>query len=119
MLREIYAIPENESRYKPDVLEINNELDTIIQQVDMILFTKPGDVLMMPEFGLNLEEYLFETQWNEDIIRNKILSQINSFVYMQGVYNVNVDVKFVEWNYNVAMIVDLIINNKKIASYLV
>ena len=54
MLRDIYVIPEDEPRFKDGVLEITGELDEIIQQVDMILFTKPGDVLCMPEFGCNL-----------------------------------------------------------------
>ena len=69
MLREIYAIPEDESRYKENVLEITGELDEIIQQVDMLLFTKKGDVILMSEFGCNLEEYLFETTWNETVIK--------------------------------------------------
>ena len=119
MLREIYAIPEDESRYKENVLEITGELDEIIQQVDMLLFTKKGDVILMSEFGCNLEEYLFETTWNETVIKELVLDQIRKFIYMDGSYNVNVDVYFVTWDFNVAMVVDLIINNIKVASYLV
>jgi hypothetical protein len=47
------------------------------------------------------------------------MDQIQSFIYLEGTYNVDVDVKFVKWKLNVAMIVDLLINNKKVASYLV
>jgi hypothetical protein len=47
------------------------------------------------------------------------MDQIRSFIYLDGSYNVDVDVKFVKWEYNVAMIVDLNINNKTVASYLV
>lgn len=119
MLREIYAIPEEENRYKKNIMEINNELDTIIQQVDLLLFTKKGDVLLLPEFGVNLEEYLFETTWNQNAIKEIIMSQIRSFVYMDGTYDVDVDVSFIKWEYNVAMVVDLKINNKKVSSYLI
>jgi len=119
MLRDIYAIPEEEPRYKENVLEVSSELDEIIQQVDMILFTNKGDVLCMPEFGCNLGQYLFDTSYNEARIKNIIMEQINSFIYLNGTYNVDVDVKFVQWEQNVAMIVDLNINNKKVASYLV
>ena len=119
MLRDIYAIPEEEPRYKEDVIEITGELDEIIQQVDMILFTNKGDVLCMPEFGCNLGQYLFETSYNEDRIKNVIMNQIRSFIYLDGSYDVDVDVQFIQWDLNVAMIVDLIINNKKVASYLV
>ena len=119
MLKDIYAIPEEENRFDDKALEITSELDEIIQQVDMILFTNPGDVLCMPEFGCNLGRYLFETTYNEQYVKNIIMNQINSFIYLDGSYNVDVDVQFVQWKYNVAMIVDLNINNKKVASYLV
>ena len=119
MLRDIYAIPEEEPRYKDNVLEITSELDEIIQQVDMILFTNIGDVLCMPEFGCNLGRYLFDTTYDEQLIRQIVMSQINSFIYLDGSYTVDVDVHFVKWDFNVAMVVDLLIGNKKIASYLV
>jgi hypothetical protein len=73
----------------------------------------------MPEFGCNLGRYLFDTSFNETVIKSIIMDQIRSFIYLNGSYNVDVDVKFVKWEYNVAMIVDLNINNKKVASYLV
>ena len=119
MIKDIYAIPEEEPRYKENTLEITGELDEIIQQVDMILFTNTGDVLCMPEFGCSLGKYLFETTYNEQLIKNIIMNQINSFIYLDGSYSVDVDVHFVQWKFNVAMIVDLNINNKKVASYLV
>lgn len=119
MIRDIYAIPEEEPRYDDNILEINGELDEIIQQVDMILFTNKGDVLCMPEFGCNLGRYLFDTTFNENQIRNVIMDQIRTYVYQSGLYRVDVEVKFVRWDKNVAMIVDLNINNKKMASYLV
>ena len=119
MLKDIYAIPEEEPRYKNDVLEVTGELDEIIQQVDMILFTNKGDVLCMPEFGCNLSRYLFDTSYDENLIKQIVMEQIRDFIYLDGSYNVDVDVSFIKWDYNVAMIVDLNINNKKVASYLV
>ena len=119
MLRDIYAIPNVESRYKPGVLEVNNELDEIIQQVDCLLFTRKGEVLMMPDFGCDLHKYLFETTWNKNAIKYMIESQINTYIYLDGKYRVSVDVEFVKWEYNVGMIVDLIKKRKKMSSYLV
>jgi hypothetical protein len=46
-------------------------------------------------------------------------TQIQTYIYLDGKYKVNVEVEFVKWDYNVGMIVDLIINGKKISSYLV
>ena len=119
MLKDIYAIPEEEPRFNENAIEITSELDEIIQQVDMILFINKGDVLCMPEFGCNLGRYLFETSFNETIIKQIIMNQIYNFIYLDGSYKVDVDVKFVKWDFNVAMVVDLNINGRKISSYLV
>lgn len=119
MLKEIYAIPNGEKRYRNDVMELSSELDVIIQQVDLLLFTNKGDVLLMPDFGCNLEQYLFETSYNESVIKSIIMEQINNYIYLKGTYSVDVDVSFIKWDFNVAMLVDLTINNKKVASYLV
>lgn len=119
MLRDIYAIPNNESRYKPNVLEVNNELDSIIQQVDCLLFTRKGEVLMMPDFGCDLHKYFFDTTLNKTSIKNMVENQIKTYVYLDGKYKVDIEIDFVKWEYNVAMIVDLIINGKKMSSYLV
>ena len=119
MLKDIYAIPEEEPRYKNNVLEISGELDEIIQQVDMILFTNKGDVLCMPEFGCNLGRYLFDTTFNEGHVKEIVMEQIRNYIYLDGTYNVDVDVNFIKWDYNVAMVVDLYVNNKRLSSYLV
>lgn len=119
MLRDIYAIPNAEGRYKSGVMEVNNELDEIIQQVDCLLFTRKGEVLMMPDFGCDLHKYLFETTWNKTAIKHMIDSQINTYIYLDGSYVVDVNVEFVKWEFNVGMIVDLMINGRKVSSYLV
>lgn len=119
MLRDIYAIPNVEARYKGGVMEVNNELDEIIQQVDCLLFTRKGEVLMMPDFGCDLHKYFFDTTWNKTAIQYMIESQINSYIYLDGKYTVSVNVEFIKWEFNVGMIVDLIINGRKVSSYLV
>ena len=119
MLRDIYAIPNAEGRYKSGVMEVNNELDEIIQQVDCLLFTRKGEVLMIPDFGCDLHKYLFDTTWNKTAIKHMIESQINTYIYLDGKYRVEVDVEFIKWEFNVAMTVDLKINGKKVSSYLV
>ena len=80
MLRDIYAIPNVESRYKPGVLEVNNELDEIIQQVDCLLFTRKGEVLMVPDFGCDLHKYLFDTTWNKNAIKYMYLFAILPYI---------------------------------------
>lgn len=119
MDKEIYAIPEDENRYRPNVIELLNPLDTVIQQIDLLLFTNKGEILCAPDFGCNLEQYLFETTWNEERIKNIINSQIRTYIINPYGYEITSDVSFVEWDFNVAMLVDIFINGAKVTSYLV
>lgn len=119
MLREIYAIPENETRYKPNVVELTNPIDVIIQQIDLLLFTNTGEVLMAPDFGCNLEQYLFETSWNEEVIKNIVKTKIRNYIYNPYGFSIDVGISFVKWDFNVAMVVDIYIDDKKVTSYLV
>lgn len=119
MTKDIYAIPEEERRYKENVVELENPLDIIIQQIDLLLFTNKGEVLLMPEFGCNLEQYLFETFYNDVSIRNIIMEQIRTYVINPYGYYIDVTVEFIEWERNIAMLVDIIIDGNKVTSYIV
>lgn len=111
MLRDIYCISENETRYDDNKLEVVSELEDLLQQIDVLLFTKKGDILNMPNFGIDLERYLFSTNYNESVIENDIRNQIDSFIYSPN-FNIDISVKFQTWEQNVAMIVDIVIKDQ-------
>lgn len=58
MIREIYCkLPsDNDYRLKAETV---NELEQILQQIKIILGTKPGEVLGSPSFGIDLNQYIF------------------------------------------------------------
>jgi len=48
--------------------------------VRLILFTNRGEVLGSPDFGMDLEEYLFDFDVNEGLIRDRFYAQIAKFI---------------------------------------
>lgn len=51
-------------------------------QIKQVIFTKPGERVMLPNYGVDLESYLFD-QFDEEIIddlRRKIASNIDIYV---------------------------------------
>jgi len=51
-------------------------------QIRQLLFTKPGERVMMPNYGIDLESYLFD-QLDEDVLydlRKKIAFNIDTYV---------------------------------------
>ena len=59
-LRDFYTRTLDDPKYLGDRVEISDDLESTIQQVKMTLFTKKGEVLGEPDFGLDLNKYLFE-----------------------------------------------------------
>ena len=54
-LREIYFRDQNDPKYRADQVEVTDDLEATIQQIMMTIFTKKGEVLGEPNFGLNLD----------------------------------------------------------------
>jgi len=110
VLRDIYCIPADETRYDSGRLEVFSEIEEIIQQIDLIFFTRPGEVLNMPKFGIDLEKYLFSTTFNEAVIENEIRTQIDNFIYAPN-HTISTSVSFHTWEYNIAMVVEIVIKD--------
>jgi phage baseplate assembly protein W len=60
---------------------VDNDSDAIRNSLYNIFTTKPGQKLLTPSFGSNLEQYLFESvnEINAKIIGNNILKVISTF----------------------------------------
>ena len=64
-MRELYMKDKEDPAYKEGILEISDEVDMIVTQIKMILYTKPGEILGAPDFGVALEDQLFVFNINE------------------------------------------------------
>ena len=115
MIKEIYTILTSDRNYKLQ-LDTNDEIVKILQQIRMVLGTRPGEVLGDINFGLNLNQYLFNLSYNQseirELVNNAVLTRIS---YDSTQYTVSVDVKFGQDHYNHSdyALIDIIINQKR------
>lgn len=79
-LRDFYTRTLDDPRFLGDRVEISDELESAIQQVKMTLFTKKGEVLGEPDFGLQFENYLFEYDIDPMSLAQEGADQINKYV---------------------------------------
>lgn len=70
-------------KYVKGKLTTTDEVEQIVQQIKVILGTKPGEVLGDPTFGFDLEECLFQF----GVSKERILQQIRDQVFRYLVYN--------------------------------
>ncbi|MFW6243475.1 MAG: hypothetical protein ACOC2W_04880 [bacterium] len=69
-------------------------LEFVIQKLENVLLTNKGEVLGDPNFGANLEFYLWSTNVPVSKIQNEITNQINIYIpeLNQIQYSLNVDI---------------------------
>ena len=79
-LRDFYLRPETDPAFRPEQLEVYDELESCLQQIKMTLFTQKGEVLGEPEFGLEVEKYLFEFTIDQFALTKEAGGQITKYV---------------------------------------
>ncbi len=120
-INEIFAISKESPRYADGILEIHDKLINIIQKIEVLLYTRKGKLLCQPDFGVDLEKYIFETNISGEYIKNDITMQIWKYVMSQedSQYNVWCDVNFYERDnaFSFMCVVDIYIEGQKVTSY--
>lgn len=84
----------SDSLYKDGLLEVNDEIEVLVGEIKMMLFTNRGEVLGAPDFGVNLEEMLFTLSLNEYAIKQSLAVHVMKFCPLAEKYGVTFDVKF-------------------------
>lgn len=114
MARELYMRDLSDPYYKSDILEINDEAEMILGQIKMMLFTNRGEILGAPDFGANLEEYLFTFNVNEFSLRSMLMDQTMKFIPLADKYQVDYDIKFARGTVRDICLIDVRMLNKPV-----
>ena len=113
MLKDIYSrIPDDQS-YNSNILETSDPLESLVGKIRMILYTKPGEVLGLPNFGVDLERQLFEFGANNGELSRVIQYQISQFIPEAGAYDINTTVTFVPGSVRDAAFIDIYIDGTR------
>ena len=99
-----------------------DETEQILQQIRMVLGTKPGQVLGSYEFGIDLSKFLFRMNYTEEQILylvNLVIAQ--NVVYDAAQYQVYATV---DYGHNIDdtsdyAVIDIVVNQKKCLGILV
>jgi hypothetical protein len=119
MARELYMRDPTDPNYKSGILEINDEVDMLVSQIKMILYTKPGEILGAPDFGIALEDQLFVFNINEYALRSMLFDQVTKFVPLSEKYHIKFNINFARGTVRDICLIDVIINGNPIFGMLV
>ena len=118
MLKDIYSRSPNDQLYNSNILETSDPIESLTGKIRMLLYTRPGEVLGQPNFGIDLERYLFEVGINNGDLSSLILKQMSEFIPDSGQYNMNVIVNFVPGTVRDAAFIDIYIDGTRVLGLL-
>ena len=119
MIQDIYVRNPQDPNYVYGVLSHSDPIESIITKIKMILGTTQGQVLGDLNFGVGIEDLVFETKISKMELEERIKSQINQYIYESKDYKIEPRVSFGRGDgYDYALI-DILINDQKIVGILV
>ena len=79
-IRDFYMRSESDPRFRPDQIEVYDEIEASINQTKMTLLTRKSEVLGEPQFGLQIEQYLFDFEVEPTRLSEEAQSQVTSYL---------------------------------------
>lgn len=79
-IKDLYIRGKNHPKYSSNRVIEDRTIEFVVQKLENLLFSNKGDVLGDPDFGPNLEYYLWTTNVPVGRIENDIREQINKYI---------------------------------------
>jgi hypothetical protein len=107
MAVDLYLRIPSDPNYSELEIEVDDSLQLFLQEIEMILTTRKGDVLGDPDFGANLEDFVWST-YSSIEIQNRIHQQISKYCYeLSNKIPYSVNVQFVQGEIYDSILVDV------------
>lgn len=119
MIKDIYIRRPEDPNYEYGIYETEDEIEQIISKIKMILGTRQGQVLGDVNFGVSIEDLVFETRINKFDLENKIREQVYTYIREASKYEINPKVSFGRAEGYDYCVIDFFINKSKVLGILV
>lgn len=119
-IKEIYIRDDKDPYYDDTIIDYQNEVESVISQIRMILGTLNGQVLGDYDFGIDLEYMVFNTKYASNKIMEKLNDEIDKYVYHSDNISIYCDINFGDSGegYDYAVL-DIYINGAKSIGFLI
>jgi hypothetical protein len=117
-MADIYTRIQGDPNFAPDKIEITEDLELLLMQIEMILFTRQHDVLGDLGFGGDLEDLVFSTNISGSSIENIINTQIMEYIPLANTYTVDVSCEFYKGVDRDTAVLDIIVDGATVMGLL-
>ena len=119
MIQEIYIRNPEDPNFKLNVLDHSNSIESIISKIKVIFGTRQGQVFGDLNFGLGIEDLVFETRINKMQLEEDIKKQILQYVTESAKFKIEPKVSFGRADGYDYCVIDIFIDEQKTFGILV
>jgi hypothetical protein len=119
MVRELYTRSPDDPNYQYGIYDHNDPIEAIISKIKMIFGTSQGQVLGDLNFGVGLEELVFQTRINKTELEERIKRQITQYISEASKYRIKPSVSFGRTDSYDYCVIDIFINEENVIGILV
>jgi hypothetical protein len=109
---ELYIKDINDPNYDPQQIQSDEEISMLLTQIEVMLFTRKGEVLGDSDFGANLEDYVYSFMYNDQMIKSVIIEQLERYIPLSKKFDTQVSVEFAQETERNLVFVDIVVDNK-------
>jgi hypothetical protein len=113
MIKDIYIINQTEPGYEAFKIEERDPLRVLIQKLKMIMFTRKGEILGDPQFGISLEDLLFDFGFSANELKQAFDQQIANYIPEAGAFDLKLEINFVPGTTRDVAYIDIYVNGTK------
>jgi hypothetical protein len=84
----------NDPLYRPNVFNVTSEIEVLLGQIRMVLYTKPGELIGKLNFGIDLEQFVFGFSVTGTQLETIVREQIYQNCSLASRYDVKATVSF-------------------------
>jgi hypothetical protein len=119
MAVDLYLRIPTDPNYSAFEVEVDVDIQNFLQQIEMILTTRKGDVLGDPDFGANLEDYVW-SNYSSSEIETELNQQISLYC-SDLAYRIpyKIEVGFVQGEIYDTIVVDITLDGTKVLGVVV
>ena len=112
-MADLYTRIDGDPGFNPGQLEIDDEVVILLNQIEMLLFTRQGDVLGAETMGVNIEDMIFSLTVSAGVIETAIYNQIRHYCQLANKFQVDIDVRFFKGTERDIGVVDILIDGAR------
>ena len=101
-------------KYRSNKIIEEEPIEIIVQKLEMILYTNNDDMLDNINIGANLEYWLWNTSVSNEILKSKIITQINQYIPELNIIGYELDLKLFNGEVRDILELNFIINGYNI-----